>query len=135
MATAKDIVAHMVAGKLICTTCSANMLVPEDGEVTRWDIEREDVCSMCGKAVHAESSIYVVGNNLAGYMPDSEPYVVVGTFDDAKRSLIDTLKFEEDYASNEEDAEAYSEAAEDVNLWSSPDTVYVSGRAYWITLQ
>lgn len=81
------------------------------------------------------SSVFVIGNNLPGYMPDSEPYAITGTLDDARRALIADLLFEADYAPNEEDAEDYTAAAEDVNLWSGPDSVSVCGRVYWISQQ
>lgn len=81
------------------------------------------------------ANTYIIGNNMPGYMPDAEPFAVVGTFDDAKQALIDELKFAEDYANNEEEAEEYAEAAEDVNLWSGPDTIRVGNLVYWISRQ
>lgn len=137
MATAKDIVAHMIAGKCICTACTtANATaIPEDSEITRWDCETSDVCDMCHRPLHADAKVYVIGSNMPGYMPDSEPFTVVGTFDEAKRALIDELKFAEDYANNEEEAEEYCHAAEDLNLWSGPDSIHVANLVYWITEQ
>lgn len=78
-----------------------------------------------------ESPRYVVGWNLCGYMPDSEP-AEVEDFETAKRCLIDDLKRAEEDAESEEEAEDYCHAAEDVNLWSTPQTVIVRGCAYWI---
>lgn len=81
------------------------------------------------------SSVFVIGNNMPGYMPDAEPYTITGTLDDARRALIADLLWEADHAPNEEDAAFYTEAAEDVDLWTGPDTVYVCGRVYWISQQ
>lgn len=74
---------------------------------------------------------YVIGNNMPGYLPDAEPFVVDGTFDDAKRALIHELLFAADYA-EEEEAEDLTHAAEDVNLWSRPDDIRVGSYVYWI---
>ena len=75
---------------------------------------------------------YVIGNNMPGYMPDSEPFTVEGTFDEAKRALISELLFAAEYAATEEEAEDLTHAAEDVNLWSRPDSIYVGNYVYWI---
>lgn len=75
---------------------------------------------------------YIIGNNMPGYMPDSEPFTVEGTFDEAKRALIDELLFAAEYAATEEEAEELTNAAEDVNLWSGPDSIYVGNYVYWI---
>lgn len=75
---------------------------------------------------------YVIGNNLPGYLPDSDPFVIEGTFDEAKRALIDELLWQADVADTEEEAEELTEAAEDVNLWNGPDTLSLCDRCYWI---
>lgn len=75
---------------------------------------------------------YVIGNNMPGYLPDAEPFAVDGTFEDAKRALINELLFSADYADTEEEAEDLTHAAEDVNLWSRPDDIRVGGHVYWI---
>lgn len=77
---------------------------------------------------------YAVGHNMPGYLPDDVVHYV-RTFEEAKATLIHDLKFAEDYADTEEAAENYCEAAEDVNLWSGPDSLIVEGTpdvAYWI---
>ena len=81
------------------------------------------------------STTYVIGANLPGYLPDSEPYAVTGTFADAQSALVGDLIFEADYAINEDDSDEYADAAADVRSWTGPDTVYVCGRAYWIVRQ
>lgn len=137
MSRPNDIVGYVIANMLQCSSCvsDSNVDIPEGSEVARWDIEQEDVCSICGAAMHPDASVYVIGNNMAGYLPDSEPFTVIGTFEDAKQALIDELKFQEDYAANEDEAEEFAEAAEDVNLWNSPDSISVVDRVYWISLQ
>lgn len=75
---------------------------------------------------------YVIGSNMPGYLPDSEPFTVTGTFDDAKRALIDEILFQADYANNEEEAEELTLAAEEVNLWSDCDDISVGNWVYWI---
>lgn len=67
---------------------------------------------------------YAVGHNVAGYMPECD-VVVFESFDDAKRYLIDEMLRAADYAETETIAEDLTNSAEDVNLWSSPDFVYV----------
>ena len=74
---------------------------------------------------------YAYGSNDPGYLPDN-PASVRSTFEDAKQGLIWDLKFWEDYAETEDDAEDYSAAQQDVNLWSTPQTITVAGRAFWI---
>ena len=85
---------------------------------------------------------YHAGCNTPGYMPmDDEPYTF-DAFDDAKADLIDTLKRDEDHHAMGDDEYTATEcanAAEEVNLWSSPDVIYVAserehdlGLAYWI---
>lgn len=80
------------------------------------------------------STIYVIGSNIPGYLPDSDPYET-SSFEEAKSDLIASLLCEADYAINDEDAESYTDAAADVRSWTGPDTVYVCGRAYWIARQ
>ena len=88
------------------------------------------------------------GHNMPGYMPmNDEPPYAYETFDDAKADLIDELKRAEDhygmgaesYDRAEQMAEACCNAAEEVNLWSSPDAIHVCsdephdlGEVYWI---
>jgi hypothetical protein len=72
---------------------------------------------------------YHIIKNTPGYMPwsDEAPYAY-SRFADAKSALIDELKRDEDSYAMEDDedmAEACCHAAEDVNLWSSPDVAYV----------
>ena len=78
------------------------------------------------------TATYIIGNNMPGYMPDSEPFTVEGTFDDAKRALIGELFFAAEYADREEANELVS-AAEDVNLWRRPDSIRAGNYVYWIT--
>lgn len=73
---------------------------------------------------------YAHGSNMPGCMPDS--LFVSATFADAQAATIWDLKFWEDYAETEEDAERYSAAAEDVNLWNTPQDITVAGRVFFI---
>jgi hypothetical protein len=82
---------------------------------------------------------YAVGHNIAGYMPESD-VEIFEDFDSAKRYLIDEMLRSADYAETETIAEDLTNTAEDVNLWSGPDTCYVEEidsahcipTAYWI---
>lgn len=83
---------------------------------------------------------YATGHNTPGYLPEADVHYCE-TFEEAKSILIHDLKFAEDYAETEEAAENFAEAAEDVNLWSGPDSLVVDDRpdnehslgvAYWI---
>jgi len=80
--------------------------------------------------------MYVAGFNRPGYLPESEP-VEFSSFDAAKAYLIDEIKRAEDSAGeagDEETAETLCGEAEDINLWSSPGTLFAAdGYAYWIT--
>jgi hypothetical protein len=89
---------------------------------------------------------YTYGSNTPGYLPESDDFpFIVETLDEAKRGLIDDMKRDEefygDYGDNESGAENLAAAAEEVNLWSGPDSITVDtepdsphhlGRAYWI---
>lgn len=83
---------------------------------------------------------FSVGHNVSGYVPESDVHSV-RTFEEAKAILLSELKFAEDYAESETVAEEMSAAAEDMNLWSSPDTLYTRTTdsehdiptAWWIT--
>jgi hypothetical protein len=82
---------------------------------------------------------YAVGHNIAGYLPEADVYVT-STFEDAKAYLIHDLLFHADYAETGDIGDALANAAEEVNLWNGPDTVYVEEidsehcipTAYWI---
>lgn len=82
-----------------------------------------------------ETTCWDVGSNMPGYLPESEPYRYT-TFDGAKRSLIEEMLRDADSAAeigDEETAEALTNAAEEVNLWSEgPNDVTIGNRAYWI---
>lgn len=77
---------------------------------------------------------YSYGHNLPGYLPESDVWIVA-TFDEAKRGLIADIRYAEDSAAmgdDEDAAEDLCAAAEDVNLWSSPDYLIAAGLAWWI---
>ncbi len=74
---------------------------------------------------------FAVGHSVPGYMP--KDVAVVETFAEAKAVLIWDLKFQENYADSEGLAEDFCSAAEDVNLWNSPqDTDELDGEVWWI---
>jgi hypothetical protein len=75
---------------------------------------------------------YAYGWNMPGYLPDPDVVHIVSTFDEAKRRLIHEMLFSADYASTEDAAENYTNAAEDINLWSGPDSLTVAGEAWWV---
>lgn len=70
------------------------------------------------------TTYYAVGHNVAGYMPEADVYIAE-TFADAKAYLIHHLLFAADYAETGDIGDALAGAAEDVNLWSGPDCIYV----------
>ena len=75
---------------------------------------------------------YLIGRNMCGYMPDSEPYELE-SFEAAKKALIgDLLYWADDEALSDDIATDFTHAAEDVNLWSTPGTIIVNGWAFWI---
>lgn len=80
---------------------------------------------------------FMIGWNMPGYLPEMDPYMVVGA-DDAKRAMIDELLRSADHADeieNHEIAEELSALAEELNLsdvsqgWDAT----VDNLAYWIT--
>lgn len=83
---------------------------------------------------------YAVGHNVAGYLPESDVYIVED-FETAKAYLIHDLLFHADYAETGDIGDALANAAEDVNLWNGPDCLYVETidsehcipTAWWIT--
>jgi len=78
--------------------------------------------------------VYPAGWNMAGYIPDCEPGFY-DTFDEAKRAVIALLEDAEETASEagqEDHAEGYCAAAEDVNLESKPFCAIVNHNAYWV---
>ena len=80
---------------------------------------------------NTNSTVYVVGDNLPGYLPERDVQVC-RTWADAKQALIDNLLNDQDYC-DEDEAEEMAAAAEDVNLWNGPDTILVARMAYWVT--
>jgi hypothetical protein len=77
---------------------------------------------------------FYAGHNFPGHLPEVEPSPHF-TYDGAKRALIDDLEDladEADLAGKHDLAETISAIAEDVNLWSRPDTISVGDEAYWI---
>lgn len=83
------------------------------------------------------------GRNAPGFLPDGFPHISL-SFTDAHRSLLHDLKFAEEYAVTEGEAENLSAAAEDVNLWAESDlrldwevavadgTEHGLGQVFWI---
>ncbi len=83
-----------------------------------------------------ETRTYVVGSNMPGYLPDSEPYELVGTLDDAKGALCSDLEDLADCATEEDDGDTAMEAYEAIALvrsWRVPDSIRVGRYVYWIT--
>lgn len=80
----------------------------------------------------AKTPRFYAGFNMPGFLPDSEP----GVFDDdedAKRSIIESIKHAEESAETESIAEALAAFAEDVNLESEEFTLRgPDGLAYWV---
>lgn len=79
-----------------------------------------------------EKEIFVAGYNMPGFMPDCEPSEFY-SFDEAKRSIIHTIKRFEDEAETEEGAENFCELAEDVNLQSDEFSVRCENWVFWVT--
>lgn len=78
------------------------------------------------------SSRFVAGWNMPAYMPDSEP-ASFDNFDDAKRYIIDELRYAADLDDNEDVATELCHAAEEVNLESSDFGITVAGYHFWVT--
>ena len=82
---------------------------------------------------------YVVGSNMPGYMPDSEPWATSSWFD-AQAAMIDELLRDADTVEDESIAEELTAAAEDLNLCqgdSSGITQWfeiIDNRSYWIVV-
>lgn len=80
----------------------------------------------------AKTPRFYAGFNIPGFLPDSEP----GVFDDnedAKRSIIESIKHAEESAETEELAENLCAFAESVNLESDEFTLRgPDGIAYWV---
>jgi len=88
-----------------------------------------------------ETKVYVVGHNMAGYLPDSDPYY---TDDEtsAKRYLYDEMDAYGDYLSEapederderwHEEEDDLSVAMGDLNYHDAPCAWSVGIRRYWI---
>ena len=93
--------------------------------------------------------VYVIGSNMPGYMPDSDP-VEIGDFDEAVSALVEDMKtfvseVEEsieiiDDKSKVEDLEKLRTEADSlfevIKTWKAGDhSAYLSGRAFWVSAQ
>jgi hypothetical protein len=76
---------------------------------------------------------WVAGCNMPGYMPDSDP-AEFESAEEAKNYIISMVKFEEDSAETEEQAEELAAFAEDVNLQSGEFSAQHGNWVYWVTL-
>lgn len=76
--------------------------------------------------------MFIAGTNMPGYMPDSLP-AEFETQDEAKRYIIECLKFEEECVETEAEAETLSGFAEDVNLQSGEFSAQCLNMVYWVT--
>lgn len=99
----------------------------------------------------AIETTYIIGSNMPGYMPDSEPYTLTGTFEEALACLLGDLEVadqnvaycmhsdNDDAPCGDEDCSECAEAREvaeaiaEVKLWDGPDSVSVGNYVYWIT--
>lgn len=80
----------------------------------------------------AKTPRFYAGFNMPGFLPDSEPGIFDNA-DDAKRSIIESIKHAEESAESEELAENLCAFAESVNLESDEFTVRgPDGLAYWV---
>jgi hypothetical protein len=89
-----------------------------------------------------DTIVYVAGWNMAGYLPEMEPCHFL-THEEARRFLIAEILDRADYLGESEfdedkdRADAAAAIAEDVNLWSGPDSCLVEmsehrDDAFWI---
>ena len=82
-------------------------------------------------------TLYVVGWNMPGYLPESEPYAYQ-TWDEAKQALIDELERQADMTEPDDEegqrlADESAGEAEDLNLSNGPEWSTVIGNmAFWI---
>jgi len=84
------------------------------------------------KMTNAQSTLFIAGFNIPGYMPEAEP-VEFDSFVDAKQYVIACIKHDENNVQDESDAETLCALAEDVNLESNAFTTQVvAGCVYWV---
>lgn len=74
---------------------------------------------------------YTAGCNVSGFMPDTEPQDY-DDFDNAKRAVIQWIKWEEDCVETEEEAEELCALAEAINLESGEFNYPCLGKRYWV---
>lgn len=83
--------------------------------------------------------LYVVGYNMVGYLPESEPFGHE-TWESARQDMIDTLDRDGDFMfeGTEEDkalADELTAKMEDLNLDNGPEwSTIVGNMSYWITV-
>jgi len=77
---------------------------------------------------------YIAGYNRAGSIDpqDCEVFQEYESYEHAKRAVIKWIKWEEDYAKSEEDAEELCAIAELVNLESGEFSHSCAGNYYWV---
>lgn len=78
-----------------------------------------------------DTTYFVTGWNMPGYMPDCEPSNHY-TFNDAKQSLVETI---ESHIPDDGDESAYQSAIDDVDSWDEPDNHTITlpnGLIYWL---
>ena len=76
--------------------------------------------------------VYVAGYNLPGYMPDADP-CVFETQDEAKHYILSALKWAEETAETEREAETICAFAEDVSLQRGEFSAQCGAWVYWVT--
>jgi len=147
--------ADRLTNRTLCPSCAFTRIdmasSEESGPIMRYDLDPDDTCTcdVCGTACAPDNvtgETYIIGSNMPGYMPDSEPFTVVGTFDDAKAALLDTLESEANsvmggcgHDDPDDDCEEcelmrdIEDAIAEVKDWDdSGDSVSVGNYVYWI---
>ncbi len=95
-------------------------------------IDVRDIIERIEELRDMQTPRFVAGFNMPGYMPDSEP-VEFDDAEDAKRSIIESIKHAEECAESEELAESLSAFAEDVNLEGDEFSIQgPDGLIYWL---
>lgn len=87
---------------------------------------------------------WVIGWNMPGYLPESDPYTVEGTEDWARRALAEevdrawdqhVMGHDDDQSESEcPTCAEYQQAMDDLLLGTAPLTAYADGLAYWVTV-
>lgn len=119
---------RLIQNEVLC--CDSALV---DELLKREIITIDEVENLSGDIEDLTWDVWIVGSNLPGYLPDSEPFVCDSAVS-AMSSLAEMLERHRDEEEGEQHDEEYNAAIRDAESETGSElTVYAAGRAYWVT--